>query len=66
MYNEIISLLDTEFRLAINTWTADPTAIVIGDKLLTQLFVGMGCESDEYDQEFGLYRIYLPSSEWVQ
>ena len=66
MYGEIISLLDTEFRLAINTWMADPTAIVIGDKLLANLFSGMGGEVEEYDTEFGLYKIWLPSSEWVQ
>lgn len=65
-YRDIIHEIDREFRLAINTWMADPTANVIGDKMLTQLFTGMGCEAEEYDKEFGLYRIYLPSSEWVQ
>lgn len=66
MYREIIHLLDQEFRLAINTWMADPTAIVIGDKLLANLFSGMGGEVESYDKEFGLFRIYLPSGEFLQ
>lgn len=61
-YRELIHELDREYRLAINTWMADPTTNVIGDAVLARLFQNMGAEISVYDEDIQFYNITLPHS----